>query len=103
MSIGAVNMSGSYPYAGTAATGSSPHGIPANLSAEQRNLIQAVKAINSAELFGQNSELTFVFDRDTRRTLVRVVDRSTHEVVMQIPAERVLEMAKEANAVPHNS
>ncbi len=96
MSIGAVNMAtAGYPYSGSVSTGISPHGVPAVLTPEQRDLIQAVKAINSAEMFGQNNELTFVFDRDSRRTLVRVVDRRTNEVVMQIPAERVLEMARD--------
>ena len=99
MSIGAVNInSAGYPYSGSISTGVSPHGVPATLTPEQRDLIQAVKAIDSSELFGHNNELTFVFDRDSRRTLVRVVDRNTQEVVFQIPAERVIEMAKEANA-----
>ena len=99
MSIGAVNIStAGYPYSGSISTGVSPHGVPATLTPEQRDLIQAVKAIDSAELFGHNNELTFVFDRDSRRTLVRVVDRSTHEVILQVPAERVIEMAQEANA-----
>jgi uncharacterized FlaG/YvyC family protein len=99
MSVGAVNTStASYPYSGSISTGVSPHGVPAALAPEQRDLIQAVKAIDSAELFGHNNELTFVFDRDSRRTLVRVVDRSTHEVILQVPAERVIEMAQEANA-----
>jgi hypothetical protein len=99
MSIGPVNIStAGYPYSGSVSTGVSPHGVPATLLPEHRDLIQAVRAINSADLFGQNNELTFVFDRDSRRTLVRVVDRNTQEVVMQIPAERVIEMAKEANA-----
>ena len=64
---------------------------------EQRALIQAVRAVNSAELFGQNTELTFVLDRATRRAVVRIVDRQTHEVVDQIPAEYVLRMAEELN------
>ena len=99
MSIGAVSInSAGYPYSGSISTGVSPHGVPATLTPEQRDLIQAVKAVDSSALFGHNNELTFVFDRDTRRTLVRVVDRNTHEVVFQVPAERVVEMAKEANA-----
>lgn len=61
----------------------------------QRQLIQAVKAVNGAELFGQDSELTFVFDRQTHRALVRVIDKRTREVVMQIPPERVIRMAEE--------
>jgi uncharacterized FlaG/YvyC family protein len=42
-------------------------------------------------------ELSFVFDRDTRKTLVRVINRTTQEVMMQIPAERVIQMAREAS------
>lgn len=64
-------------------------------AATQRQLIQAVKAVNGPELFGQDSELTFVFDRKTHKALVRVVDKRTREVVMQIPPESVLRMAEE--------
>jgi flagellar protein FlaG len=60
---------------------------------QRRNLIQAVKAINASELLGQQNELTFVVDRATHRTIVRVVNKDTREVVMQIPAESVLRIA----------
>jgi len=62
---------------------------------QQQELIQAVKAVNVAELFGQNSELTFVLDRETRRPLVRLIDRTTNEIIRQIPPEYVLRMAAE--------
>ncbi len=68
---------------------------PQETVSSQRQLIQAVKAVNGAELFGYNSELTFVFDRQTHRALVRVVNKDTREVIMQIPAENVLRMAQE--------
>ena len=75
------------------------HGIsqpgPNDTAASQRQLIQAVKAVNGAELFGQESELTFVFDRQTHKALVRVVNKRTHEVMMQIPPESVLKLAEE--------
>jgi len=63
------------------------------LRAEDRELIQAVKALNATEMFGQDSELTFVLDRETRRPLVRIVDRETKEVIRQIPPEYALRMA----------
>ncbi len=73
--------------------------ISAPLSSEeligQRALIQAVKALNFAELFGQNSELTFVLDRETHRPLVRLIDRKTNEVIRQIPPEYLLRMARD--------
>ncbi len=65
------------------------------LKAEDREIIKAVKALNATELFGQNSELTFVMDRDTRRPLVRIVDRETREVIRQIPPEYALRMAED--------
>jgi len=69
--------------------------LPQAASQDQRTLIQAVKAVNAVELFGQNNELTFIMDRATRRAVVRIVDRKSGEVVEQIPAEYVLRMAEE--------
>lgn len=62
---------------------------------DQRALVHAVRAVNAAELFGQDNELTFILDRETRRAVVRIVNRDTREVVQQIPAEYVLRMAEE--------
>ena len=68
---------------------------PVETLTQNRELIQAVKAVNVAELFGQNSELTFVLDRESRRALVRLIDRKTNEVIRQIPPEYILRMAAE--------
>jgi flagellar protein FlaG len=75
------------------ATATAP--LPPEMAAEHRELIRAVKAINPAELFGANSELTFVLDRETRRPVVRIVDRNTNELIQQIPPEYVLRMAED--------
>jgi flagellar protein FlaG len=56
-------------------------------------LTQAVTAVNAAKLYGQDSELTFAMDRESRRMVIRLVDRKTREVIRQIPAEYVLRMA----------
>jgi flagellar protein FlaG len=68
---------------------------PRPVTEDQRTLIQAVKAINAAELFGQDNELTFFLDRGTRRAVVRIINRETHEVIDQIPSEYILRMAEE--------
>lgn len=85
--------------AGAAANASVAHAAsqPASpeTTAQQRELIKAVRAVNATELFGQDSELTFVFDRETRRAIVRVVDKQTREVVLQVPAEYVIRMAED--------
>jgi flagellar protein FlaG len=66
---------------------------PVNMQAEDRELIHAVKKINEAELLGSDSELTFILDRETRKPLVRIIDRETKEVIRQIPPEYVLRLA----------
>jgi len=62
---------------------------------EQRDLIQAVQALNSAATFGNDNEVTFFFDRNTHKTVIKIVNKETREVVRQIPAASVLKMAQE--------
>ena len=65
---------------------------------ESRFLIRAVQKVNEAGILGDNNELTLAVDRETRRTIVRIVNKDTHEVVRQIPPEYVLRMAEELRA-----
>ena len=69
--------------------------LPRPVPEDQRTLIHAIHAANAAQLFGQDNELTFVFDRDTKRAIVRMVNRETHEIVDQIPEEYVLRLAEQ--------
>jgi uncharacterized FlaG/YvyC family protein len=64
-------------------------------AAENRDLVQAVKAVNASASLGDNNELTFQLDRNTRLPIIRIVNRKTNEVVQQIPPEYVLRLAKE--------
>jgi uncharacterized FlaG/YvyC family protein len=57
--------------------------------------VQAVKALNAAASFGENNELTFLLDRNSRLPVIRIIDRETKEVVDQIPPEYILRMAEE--------
>lgn len=72
-----------------------PTTVPGPIEEDRRVLIQAVRAINAAELYGQEHELSFAVDRASRRAVVRIVDRKTRDVVDQIPAEYVLRLAEE--------
>jgi hypothetical protein len=49
--------------------------------------VAAVEAANQMELMGQGSELSFRFDRKTRRPVIEVLDKTTGEVIRQIPPE----------------
>jgi flagellar protein FlaG len=62
--------------------------------AEQRDLVRAVKAVNASGLMGSDQELTFSMDRESRKVVVRLIDKETHEVLLQIPNEQVLRMAQ---------
>jgi len=61
--------------------------------AEQQRMVQAVKSINEAGLFGEASELTFSYDRTSKKMVLRLVDRETKEVIRQIPPEYLLRLA----------
>jgi uncharacterized FlaG/YvyC family protein len=68
---------------------------PVQHSAENREVVQAVKALNTTEMFGQENELVFQMDRQSRRMVVRVVNRKTQEVVSQVPAEYILRLRED--------
>lgn len=64
--------------------------------AEQRQLIQAVRAMNESEFFGDTSELTFSLDPNTRRPIFKLIDKRTQEVIRQVPPEYLLRLAQES-------
>lgn len=67
--------------------------ISAEEQAQNRQLIRAVRAVNSVELYGQDSEVTFVLDQ-AGHALIQVVNRKTREVIRQVPPQDVLSAAK---------
>jgi uncharacterized FlaG/YvyC family protein len=88
MDITGVNALGQIP-ATTPAPTAPEHAV------ENRDIVQAVKALNAAASFGENNELTFLLDRNSRLPVIRIIDRETKEVVDQIPPEYILRMAEE--------
>jgi uncharacterized FlaG/YvyC family protein len=70
---------------------------PGEKTWQQPDMVQAVKAVNEAALFGQQYELNFDRDPNSGRTLLRLVDRKTREVVRQIPPDYVLRLARDAS------
>jgi len=69
--------------------------IPAQSASENRQVVQAVKALNKSEMFGQDNGLEFHRDTDANQWVVKVVSRSTGDVISQIPPEYVLRLAEE--------
>ena len=68
---------------------------PVDKSAEHRQVVQAVKAVNGTEMFGPENELQFQRDATTKRMVVKVVNRKTREVLSQIPQEYVLRLSED--------
>jgi len=62
--------------------------------AANREVIQAVRAVNASGKLGDRNELTFSLDRRTRRPVITIVNRDTNEVVDQIPSEQLLRLAE---------
>jgi FlaG protein len=63
---------------------------------DQKALIQAVRTVNTAGLFGEENEVTFIIDRAANLAVVRIVNKKTGEVVQAIPNEQVLKLAEES-------
>jgi len=67
------------------------HSIPIQAN---REVIQAVRAVNASGKLGDKNQMTFSLDRRTRRPIITIVNRDTNEVVDQIPSEEVLRLAE---------
>ena len=63
----------------------------------QSQVEDAVKSINSM-MKSLSPNLEFSVDDETNRTVVKVVDKQTNEVIRQLPSQEALEIAK---AVDH--
>ncbi|MGA3188460.1 MAG: flagellar protein FlaG [Bryobacteraceae bacterium] len=66
-------------------------------SEDQKALLEAVKVVNAAQLFGQENEVTFIIDRAANIAVVRIVNKETGKLVQQIPNEQMLRLAEESS------
>lgn len=66
---------------------------PPGRAAQNREVIQAVKAINESEMFGGENALEYRMDPATRRMVVRVVNRKSKEVMEEHSPEYILRVA----------
>lgn len=65
-------------------------------SAEQ--VTQAMQSINKA-MRSLSQDLEFSVDPDSNRTIIKVVDQKTQEVIRQMPSKEALEIAKAIDKV----
>ena len=75
--------------------------VPQPVTPDQRAQIQAVKAavqtVNGSGQVGSDNQLSIFVDRKTNQAVVRVVNKRSGDVILQIPNEEVLRMAEESN------
>ena len=72
---------------------SNPSTDSVQIQAENRRIVQAVRAVNENNVLGPN-QITFGLDRNSRQMVVKLVNSQTNEVVEQIPSEEVLRLAE---------
>jgi uncharacterized FlaG/YvyC family protein len=65
-------------------------------SATNRQLVMAVQQVNQSELLGQDRELIYRRDNKTGKLVVQTVDRTSGNVLDQIPLEVLLRLQAES-------
>ena len=66
--------------------------------ASRQELDQAVKDVNDF-VGAVNADLRFSVDDDTGRTVVKVIDNATKEVIKQFPSKEILALAKALDGI----
>lgn len=64
-----------------------------SLEPTSKELKSAVDKLNQS-MTASAQDLEFSVDEDSKRTVVKLVDRNTHEVLRQMPSKEALEIAK---------
>ena len=71
---------------------------PPKAAPSPEQVTQALKSINKT-LQSLSQGLEFTIDEDSQRTIVKVVDRETKDVIRQMPSKEALEIAKALDQV----
>jgi uncharacterized FlaG/YvyC family protein len=62
---------------------------------QQREIIQAVRNLNAAEMMGQDNQLQFRIDRQAKRMRICLVGKHSGEVIAEVSPEDVLRLAED--------
>jgi flagellar protein FlaG len=81
-------VSADAPKVVTDVTAKAQQSSPEQLKKAADNISQAAKQSN------QNLEFEFSMDTDTHKSVVKVMDKQTGELIRQIPSEETLEIAR---------
>ena len=67
--------------------------LPAEARETIRQVAAAVDDLNAVGYAGQDREITFSVDRETKLPVVKVIDAKSKEVIQQWPRDSVLHLA----------
>lgn len=74
---------------------------PARTEVSEADIKRAVKAANRA-LEASASGIEFSIDHDSGKTVVRITDKQTHQVIRQIPSQEMIEIARAIDRLQGN-
>jgi flagellar protein FlaG len=74
---------------------------PARTEVAEADVRRAVKAANRA-LEATASGIEFSIDHDSGKTVVRITDKQTHQVIRQIPSQEMIEIARAIDRLQGN-
>lgn len=84
--------------ANTAPITQQPATATKEVESSREDLDKAVKAVNDF-VSSLNNSLQFTVDGDTGKSIVKVIDSSTKEVIKQFPSEEMLAIAKALDGI----
>jgi flagellar protein FlaG len=87
----------SAPDARVAVVAAAPQ-APQEAKPSRQQLDEAVKAVNDF-VNPVNNSLQFRVDDDTGKTIVKVIDKATNEVIRQFPSEEMIAIAKALDGI----
>ncbi len=67
--------------------------IQLNVNTSQENITRAIEKVNE-NYMAENKKLEYSYHEQTGKYVVKVVDTTTHEVVNQIPSQKLLDYAE---------
>lgn len=80
--------------AGNTSEAAVAHAATAENAASQEEINKAVSDV-SKYIQGMNRQLNFSVEKDLGRTIIKIIDPSTEQVIKQIPSEEMINIAKE--------
>ncbi len=68
--------------------------LPAKSIPSSEQVAEALNVVNKAAVFEQRS-LSFMMDETSGRSIIKVMDKSTDQLIRQIPSEELLKVAQD--------